>query len=120
MSLLQKKLVSLPRWMKRITLLSTDVVLLIAALWLSFSLRLGVWYWPPGGIGNDLFWLVLLVPVVAIPIFIRFGLYRAIIRYLGMRAAWSVVQGGCALCTALGAVGTVEWCTRYSTLRYFD
>jgi len=33
-----------------------------------------------------------MAPLIAIPIFIRFGLYRAIIRYLGMRAAWSVVQ----------------------------
>ena len=31
-------------------------------------------------------------PAIAVPIFIRFGLYRAIIRYLGMRAAWAVVQ----------------------------
>jgi FlaA1/EpsC-like NDP-sugar epimerase len=31
-------------------------------------------------------------PIIAIPLFIRFGLYRAIIRYLGMRAAWPVVQ----------------------------
>jgi len=88
----EQRLVSLPRWLKRTTLLSTDVVLLIAALWLSFSLRLGVWYWPPSGLGSELFWLVLLAPIIAIPIFIRFGLYRAIIRYLGMRAAWSVVQ----------------------------
>jgi len=90
--MLQQQLISLPRWTKRITLLSTDIALLMAALWLSFSLRLGVWYWPPGGLGDELFWLVLLAPVIAVPIFIRFGLYRAIIRYLGMRAAWSVVQ----------------------------
>ena len=92
MRMLQQQLISLPRWTKRITLLSTDIALLMAALWLSFSLRLGVWYWPPGGLGDELFWLVLLAPVIAVPIFIRFGLYRAIIRYLGMRAAWSVVQ----------------------------
>jgi len=92
MRLLQQQLVALPRWVKRITLLSTDVVLLVAALWLSFSLRLGVWYWPPGGVENSIFGLMFVAPVVAIPIFIRFGLYRAIIRFLGMRAAWSVVQ----------------------------
>lgn len=92
MRLLQPKLVAQPRWMKRIMLLSADAILLIVALWASFSLRLGVWYWPNEGLENSIFWLVLLAPVIAIPIFVRFGLYRAIIRYLGMRAAWSVVQ----------------------------
>jgi len=91
-SWIQNHLVSLPRWMKRLILLSMDIVLLVAALWLSFSLRLGVWYWPPGGSENSIFWLSLFSPVVAIPIFIRFGLYRAIVRYLGMSAAWSVTQ----------------------------
>ena len=42
--------------------------------------------------GTGLVWLFVAAPVIAIPIFVRFGLYRAIIRYLGMRAAWSVVQ----------------------------
>jgi len=92
MSLLQQQLVTLPRWIKRLILLSADISLLILALWLSFSLRLGVWYWPPEGIENSIFWLVLLAPIIAIPFFIRFGLYRAIIRYLGIRAVWSVVQ----------------------------
>ena len=92
MMLLRQKLVTLPRLMKHITLLSTDVVLLIIALWLSFSLRLGVWYWPLGGDENNIFWLVLVAPIIAIPIFIGFGLYRAIIRYLGIHSAWVVVK----------------------------
>ena len=32
------------------------------------------------------------LPLLAIPIFVRFGLYRAIIRYIGFRALWSVLQ----------------------------
>ena len=31
-------------------------------------------------------------PVIAIPIFIHFGLYRVIVRYIGMRAVWSIMQ----------------------------
>jgi len=87
-----QQFIALPRQMKRLILLLADFILLFGALLVSFSLRLGEWYWPSGGLANNIFWLVLFAPVVAIPIFIHFGLYRAIIRYLGMRAAWSVVQ----------------------------
>lgn len=31
-------------------------------------------------------------PVLAIPVFIRFGLYHAIIRYLAERAIWPIFQ----------------------------
>ncbi|MDO6592780.1 nucleoside-diphosphate sugar epimerase/dehydratase [Neptuniibacter sp. 1_MG-2023] len=34
----------------------------------------------------------LLAPSVAIPVFIRFGLYRAVIRYIGNKALWTVVK----------------------------
>lgn len=92
MRFLLQQLVSIPRWAKRSILLSIDAVFLVFALWLSFTLRLGEWYWPPEGVESKISWIALTAPVIAIPIFIRFGLYRAIIRYLGMRAAWSVVQ----------------------------
>ena len=31
-------------------------------------------------------------PILAIPIFVRFGLYRAIIRYIGFKALWAIIQ----------------------------
>ena len=77
---------------KRAVLIFTDSILLAAALWLSFSLRLDNWYWPPGGINDPIVILVLCAPILAVPIFMQFGLYRAIIRYLGMRAVWSVFK----------------------------
>lgn len=85
-------LIALPRTAKRILLLASDSVLLIAGLWLSFSLRLDELYWPNGGIANPITWLVLIAPIIAVPAFAQFGLYRSIIRYLGMRAAWSVAK----------------------------
>lgn len=66
-----------------------DTILLVTALWVSFSLRLGEWYLPTD---IRIVILVLIAPAIAIPVFVRYGLYRAIIRYLGMRAAWSVTQ----------------------------
>jgi FlaA1/EpsC-like NDP-sugar epimerase len=67
-----------------------DTILLVLALWFSFSLRLGELFIID--ISDRLIWLSAAAPIIAIPLFIRFGLYRAIIRYLGMRAAWPVVQ----------------------------
>lgn len=81
-------LLSSPRSVKRVITASVDFVAIIFSLWLSFSLRYGEIYLPP----QTLWWIFLTAPVLAIPIFIKFGLYRAIIRYLGMRAIWTVVQ----------------------------
>jgi len=87
-----KGILAIPRPAKRSILIAADSVLLIGALWLSFSLRLDNWYWPRGGVNNPIVLLVLFAPVFAVPVFAHFGLYRAIIRYLGMRAVWSIVK----------------------------
>jgi len=87
-----KGILAIPRPAKRSILIAADSVLLIGALWLSFSLRLDNWYWPRGGVNNPIVLLVLFSPVFAVPVFAHFGLYRAIIRYLGMRAVWSIVK----------------------------
>jgi len=87
------RFVSMPRVVKGFILVFTDTVFLVAALWVSFSLRFGEWYWPPGGFENRIMWLVLAAPVIGVPIFAYFGLYRAIVRYIGIHAAWSVLKG---------------------------
>jgi len=87
-SMVERKILNLPRNTKRLVVLFVDLVLLPLALWASFSLRLGELYVPTG----DIIYLFLAVPVIAIPIFIRFGLYRAIIRYIGFLAMWAVVR----------------------------
>ena len=74
---------------------------LICTLLIAFSLRFGTWYWPE----NDLVWVILGAPIIAIPIFVRFGLYRAIIRYIGFKALWSVVQAVSLYALVWGVVG---------------
>jgi len=81
-------IVSLARIYKLVTLMFVDSILLIFVLWSSFSLRLGIFYWPK----VDLFWLILIAPVIAIPIFFRFGIYRVIIRYIGFKDLWIILQ----------------------------
>ncbi len=78
----------LPRPIKRIGMVLGDTLLLMFSVWAAFALRLGQGFVP--NFGQTL--LMLAAPVVALPIFIRMGLYRSVIRYLGERALWAVVQ----------------------------
>jgi FlaA1/EpsC-like NDP-sugar epimerase len=80
---------NIPRFWKRAILLAFDAVALSFALWASFALRFGNWT-PPNTI--DQFVTVLTAPAVAIPIFVRLGLYRAVVRYLPERAMWTIIQ----------------------------
>ena len=78
-----------------------DSSLLVFILLASFSIRLGYWYFP----GNDLILVVLGAPIIAIPIFVRFGLYRSIIRYIGFKALWAVVRAVSLYALVWGIVG---------------
>lgn len=75
-------LLSLPRATKRLIVVSLDVVLAIGSVWLAIFLRFDQIGLP---IAQQLF-VYVLAPVITVPIFIRFGLYRAIFRYTGMAA----------------------------------
>lgn len=78
-----------------------DSVALITVLLLSFSIRLGYWYLPQ----SDLFLVIFGSPIIASIIFIRFGLYRAVIRYVSFKALWSVVQAVSLYALVWGVLG---------------
>lgn len=80
--------VRLARPQKVFLLISADIVFSVFAVWLAFSLRLGTFYRPEG----DVWYLFLVAPVIAVPVFVRLGLYRAIIRYIEIRALWTIIQ----------------------------
>jgi FlaA1/EpsC-like NDP-sugar epimerase len=82
---------SLPRNTKRVIVLIIDCVVLPLSLWISFSLRYGELFVPRPD-RQTLYYLFLVTPVIAIPIFIKFGLYRAIIRYVGFVAMWTILK----------------------------
>ena len=86
--MLLENILNLPRNAKRSIVLIVDFFILLFSLWASFSLRLGEFYRPEG----DILYLYMAVPVIAIPIFVRFGLYRAVIRYIGFLAMWAVIK----------------------------
>lgn len=85
---LVRRFLSLSRFHKQLIMLCADVVMLFFALWASFSMRLGLLYVPV----KSEYWLFIIAPVIAIPIFIQLGLYRAIIRYIGFRALWTIIK----------------------------
>jgi len=80
--------IGLNRKYKAVILINTDIFFVFFALWSSFSLRWGELYIPKG----DEWYLFAAAPFIAIPIFIRLGLYRAIIRYIEIKALWTIVQ----------------------------
>ena len=93
--------INLSRINKQLIMLLVDSMLLVSILLASFSIRLGYWYFPQ----DDLIWVVLGAPVVASIIFVRFGLYRAVIRYIGFKALWTVVQAVSLYALVWGVIG---------------
>ena len=85
---LGRKLAALPRGAKKLLFVCFDVLALLALLWLSFSLRLNHFFVP--NIEQTL--LMLAAPAIALPVFIRMGLYRSVLRYLPERAIWTIVR----------------------------
>ncbi len=80
--------IGLPRQMKAFILISADVFFAMLALWAALSLRWGELYVPKG----DEWYLFAAAPAIAVPIFVKLGLYRAIIRYMEVRALWTIIQ----------------------------
>ncbi|MBF90979.1 MAG: polysaccharide biosynthesis protein [Flavobacteriales bacterium] len=64
-------------------MLTIDELMLLFAIWVSFALRLGE-PWPIEYMKPN-WWLFLLIPAIAIPLFIKLGLYRAVLQYMGIK-----------------------------------
>jgi FlaA1/EpsC-like NDP-sugar epimerase len=88
------KLLNASRQTKSAILLPLDVVLILMSLWLSFFLRMDTF------VVADIriVFIGLVAPVVAIPIFIRNGLYRAVIRYMTSDVIWAVLRAVTGYC----------------------
>jgi FlaA1/EpsC-like NDP-sugar epimerase len=75
----------LPRYAKRMIVLTLDLLMSVMAVWLAFYLRIDQISIPQG----QQYYVYLLAPLLAVPVFIFMGLYRAIFRYTGMAAMLS-------------------------------
>ena len=101
---LSKPLFRLPRWQKHLVMLLLDCILLPFAIWAAFALRYSTWT-PPL---KDGMWLLLLAPIFTIPIFMKLGLYRAVIRYITGQAMVAVLQGVTLSALALTTISTLS------------
>ena len=98
--------IELPRPAKRIISISADVLMMPAALWAAMSLKAG---YPLLSLEH---WLTdwqayVAVVAVSIPAFVRLGLYRAVIRYLGHQAVFAVAFAVALSGLVLGILGMV-------------
>ncbi len=78
----------LPRSFKRVLVMGVDISLCLMTVWFAYFLRLD--YFVP--LSGSAFWVGLASVAIALPIFISFGLYRAIFRYVGLAAFVTIVK----------------------------
>ncbi len=96
---------ALPRLAKRIIALSVDIGLCVLTVWLAFCLRMDEFVI----ISGNALWAVGIAVVIALPIFVVSGLYRAIFRYSGVPAMFAVARAiavyGLLYASVITAVG---------------
>lgn len=86
---MKEQLTNLSRRQKQALMIMSDVIILLLAIWLSFALRLGV-LWPDKILSN--LWIFLIIPLVSIPLFIRFGLYKSVLKFMGTKVIVTAFQ----------------------------
>lgn len=84
-------LIRLSRNTKRIILVVADIIALIFSLWSAFALRFSEW-WPAAYIEPS--WpLFIFVPLFGVAVFVKLGLYRAVIRFMNLKVLQSIALG---------------------------
>ena len=86
---MKNRLLKLDRIYKQIITLSFDVIILNLSIWLAFFLQ------PDGIFQRSMFnnwWLFIAIPLIAIPLFIKTGLYRSVLQYTGSKVIIATLQ----------------------------
>ncbi len=81
-------MLALPRPAKRLLAVCVDVCLCVLTVWIALCLRYETWVTVQG----NQWYAVIVAPLLAIPLFIAFGLYRAIFRFAGREALVAVAR----------------------------
>lgn len=81
-------LLDMPREAKRLMALVVDIALCVSTVWLALCLRLEHWV----QLRPEHWWAILGSIAIALPLFVRFGLYRAIFRFSGWNAMVNLAQ----------------------------
>jgi len=82
-----------------------DLCVLPFALWSAYALRLANWW--PADFLTEALPAFMILPVLGVFVFMRLGLYRAVVRYMGIQAIWAVLKGVIVLSACLYLVAFV-------------
>jgi FlaA1/EpsC-like NDP-sugar epimerase len=85
--IIKNKIFSFSRPAKRALVICVDLLICTFSVWFAFILRLDQW----GPLQGRDWWVLLAAISFSLPLFISFGLYRAIFRYVGAAALTSIV-----------------------------
>ena len=94
------RLQNLERIYKQFIMLFVDVLTLIFALWLAFVLRIGEPF-PTEHIYPS-WWIFIAIPIIMIPLFVKLGLYRAVLQYIGIKVITTTFQATTITCLIVG------------------
>ncbi len=85
-----KKIVESSRQSKRVITLCFDTVFIITSYWLALYIRLT----SNSAMFEPSYWIILAVILpLSLFIFVKLGLYRAVLRYMSSQALWAIVSG---------------------------
>ena len=84
----KNSLLNLPRFIKRAVVIYFDALICVISVWLAFGIRLDEW----GYFQLSQWWVLIAALGFSFPLFITFGLYRAIFRYVGSAALSSMAR----------------------------
>ena len=106
-----KNVLDLPRFHKQLLAAGTDLIFLPMAFYMAVSLRYdGV----SMALLHQYFGLILAAPLISIPVFIRLGLYRAVVRFIDHKIVYVVVTGVSLSVIFLAAVAAMTHVTGLS------
>jgi len=97
---MKRRLLNLSRLHKQALMMIMDQFIIVGSLWLAFSLRLGD-LWPAEYLYPS-WWLFVTVPLITTPILIKFGMYRAVLQYTGIRVITSAFKATSITCLFIG------------------
>ena len=94
------RLQTLERIYKQLIMLIVDLFTLFFALWLAFVLRLGEPF--PFEYIFSSWWVFMLTPIIMLPLFIRLGLYRAVLQYVDIQIISTIFKATTYSCLCIG------------------
>ncbi|MGB0956964.1 MAG: polysaccharide biosynthesis protein, partial [Litorivicinus sp.] len=97
-----KFLLLLSRDQKKLLMVLADLLFISLALWSAYALRFAEWF--PWSYLEPAWPLFVATPVIGVVVFAKLGLYRAVVRFMGNQAIWSVAYGAGALSISLYAL----------------